>query len=91
MEVTLDVSKLSGWLKAAALCRVERGHAMRNEVRAGRWDHGRGPAAALARGMHWQGLTEGWGPGGSTRGAHQEHVPHGCDAGRVEAQRLVEH
>eukprot|EP00964_Phaeocystis_antarctica_P018819 scaffold10367_cov70-Phaeocystis_antarctica.AAC.1 len=29
--------------------------------------------------------------GGRARvGAHQEHVGHGCDAGRVEAQRLVE-
>ena len=37
MLVTLDVSKLSGWLNAVAPCRVEReGHAMRGEVRAGR-------------------------------------------------------
>ena len=29
--------------------------------------------------------------GGRARGgAHEEHVVHGCDAGRVEAQRLVE-
>ena len=28
--------------------------------------------------------------GQGTRGAHIEHVAHGCDAGRVEAQRLVE-
>jgi len=26
MPVTLEVSKLSGWLKAAAACRVQRGH-----------------------------------------------------------------
>ena len=26
MSVTLEVSKLSGWLKASALCRVQRGH-----------------------------------------------------------------
>ena len=31
MLVTRDVSKLSGWLKAAAACRVER-HAIRGEV-----------------------------------------------------------
>ena len=24
------------------------------------------------------------------RGAHEEHAVHGCDAGRVEGQRLVE-
>ena len=28
--------------------------------------------------------------GQGTRGAHVEHVVHVCDAGRVEAQRLVE-
>ena len=33
MSVTLDVSKLSGWLNADAACRVERrGHAMREAV-----------------------------------------------------------
>jgi hypothetical protein len=50
MSVTLEVSKLSGWLKADAPCRVEgRAHAMRGgEVRAGRregpgwWRHTRG-------------------------------------------------
>ena len=26
MSVTLEVSKLSGWLKASAFCRVQRGH-----------------------------------------------------------------
>ena len=37
MFVTLDVSNLSGWLNAAAFCRVEKGvHAMRAEVRAER-------------------------------------------------------
>ena len=39
--------------------------------------------------MHGEGSTEGWGKEG-TRGAHVEHVPHGCEPGRVEAQRLVE-
>ena len=37
ISVTFDVSKLSGWLNAAAFCRVEKGvHAMRAEVRAER-------------------------------------------------------
>ena len=31
--VTLDVLKLSGWLKADAPCRVEEGRTMRHEVR----------------------------------------------------------
>eukprot|EP00964_Phaeocystis_antarctica_P031105 scaffold17599_cov43-Phaeocystis_antarctica.AAC.4 len=45
MLVTLDVSKLSGWLNADALCRVERGvyDAGRG---VGRETGGRGPAAA---------------------------------------------
>ena len=37
MSVTLDVSKLSGWLKADAACPESNGgHAMWEEVRAGR-------------------------------------------------------
>ena len=42
-----------------------------------------------ASGMHGEGPTQGWGPQG-TRRAHVEHADHVCDAGRVEAQRLVE-
>eukprot|EP00964_Phaeocystis_antarctica_P103323 scaffold68612_cov48-Phaeocystis_antarctica.AAC.1 len=42
-----------------------------------------------ASGMHGEGPAEGWGPQG-TRGAHVEHAAHLRDAGRVEAQRLVE-
>ena len=33
--------------------------------------------------------THGWG-GRGTRGAHREHLLHGRDLGRVEAERLVE-
>jgi hypothetical protein len=37
MSVTLEVSQLSGWLKAFAACRVEREwRAMRSEVQAGK-------------------------------------------------------
>ena len=37
MSVTLEVSKLSGWLNADASCREpKRGHTVRGEVRAGR-------------------------------------------------------
>ena len=39
--------------------------------------------------MHGEGPTQGWG-GQVTRGAHLEHVAHGRDLGRVEAERLVE-
>ena len=40
--------------------------------------------------------TDGWawgedgGPGATARGAHKKHSTHGCDAGGVEAQRLIE-
>ena len=49
MFVTLDVSKLSGWLNADTFCRVEmkRGHTMRVEVRARRRE-GVGVVAAQA-------------------------------------------
>jgi hypothetical protein len=40
-------------------------------------------------GMHARGPTQGLGAKG-TRRAHVEHVAHVCDAGGVEAQRLVE-
>eukprot|EP00964_Phaeocystis_antarctica_P062121 scaffold37175_cov53-Phaeocystis_antarctica.AAC.2 len=48
MSVTLDVSKLSGWLNAVASCRVER-RACGAERGAGREAGGRGPAAARER------------------------------------------
>ena len=84
MSVTLDVSRLSGWLNADADCRVERRAYEAGSMRAGR---GRGAAAAQAscrRGPNCGSCWEG------TRRAHPKHVLHVCDFGRVEAQRLVE-
>ena len=77
MSVTLEVSKLSGWLKADAVCRVE-GRA----CDAG----GRGASReAGAPGVWWwhdkrhargrKGPTQGLGAKG-TREAHVEHVAH---------------
>ena len=87
MIVTLDVSRLSGWLNADAYCRVER-EASEVGRQAGRKMGGRGIAAAAqaARrgGPNCGGCCQG------TRGAHLKHVLHGCDAGGVEAQRLIE-
>jgi len=48
MFVTLDVSKLSGWLNAYANCRVEK-RAYEAERGVGREMGGRGPAAAHER------------------------------------------
>ena len=45
IDVTLDVSRLSGWLNASAPCRVERKHRKRGTMR-GREAGGRGAAAA---------------------------------------------
>ena len=86
MSVTLEVSRLSGWLNADACCRASKeGHAVRGAV------YGQG-AAGGGRPRRTQrageGATAGWGQG--TRAAHEEHPPHGSDLGRVEAQRLVE-
>ena len=73
MSVTLDMSKLSGWLNAA-LCRVTprlTEDDTKEQRREGRWGQGVGGRARA-------------------RGAHVKHIVHVRDAGRVEAQRLVE-
>ena len=85
--VTLEVSKLSGWLKACAPCRVRREeHAMRCELCAVRREGvGRRRRKRRARGRADSRLG-----GQGTRGAHLEHAVHGRDLGGVNAQRLVE-
>ena len=86
MFVTLEVSKLSGWLNADVYCRESKGgRAVRGEVQTGR------PEVAGDRGAR---SVQGWARlqiGRRERGgAHREHCDHGCDARSVEAQRLVE-
>ena len=54
---------------------------------AAREVEGRGVVAAQSACTERARLKAG---GSGTRGAHRKHAPHGCDAGRVEAQRLVE-
>ena len=87
MSVTRDVSKLSGWLNTFARCRVRK-----ESTRCGA---GCGPgggevggaatAHAACKGrLDWSLWAQG------TGGVHVEHGVHGRDAGRVEAQRLVE-
>ena len=89
MVVTLEVSKLSGWLKADAPCRVEGRACDAGGRGASRVAGGPGVWWRHISGMHWDGLTQGLGAKG-TRGAHVEHALHVRDAGGVEAQRLVE-
>eukprot|EP00964_Phaeocystis_antarctica_P028340 scaffold15977_cov53-Phaeocystis_antarctica.AAC.3 len=69
MSVTLDVSKLSGWLKADAYCRVQR-RGVRCGARCGPggrwvWAGGSARAACTGRGAG----CEGWGGQGHARSA----------------------
>ena len=86
MSVTLEVSKLSGWLNADACCRESKGgHTVRGELRPG------GQEAADDRGARSvQGKARLQIGSRARGGAHVEHVGHACDAGRFEAQGLVE-
>ena len=48
MSVTLDVSKLSGWLNADACCRESKaGHTVRDGLRAGGRERGGAGATAV--------------------------------------------
>ena len=61
---------------------------MRGVVKAGRRE---GSAAAAARAACRERDRLEWLGRRARGGAHPEHAVHQCDAGRVEAQRLVEH
>ena len=83
MFVTLDVSKLSGWLNAVAYCRVER-RACDAGRGAAREARGRGAAAAHRRRkrcVHGEGPTRGCIGSRAREGAYLEQSGHGC--GRV--------
>jgi len=76
MSVTLEVSKLSGWLKVDAYCRVE-GRACDAGGRGASRKAGE-PGVVAARQAACTGgtgPTQGLGAKG-TRGAHEEHVAH---------------
>eukprot|EP00964_Phaeocystis_antarctica_P027055 scaffold15231_cov60-Phaeocystis_antarctica.AAC.3 len=88
MSVTVEVSKLSGWLNADAYCRESKeGH-----MRCGaRYILVGGQQAVDDRGARSVQERARLQIGGRARGgAHGEHVAHVRDAGGVEAQRLVE-
>ena len=83
MSVTLEVSKLSGWLNADADCRDSNGgHTVRREVQRTGWPEAAGDRGVTSVGSAVLGQAQG--------GARPKHLVHGCDAGGVEAQRLVE-
>ena len=93
MVVTLEVSRLSSWLKADAYCRVQRGIRQREARGTERRWRGRGRAQqSSARGVACVCVAQlGSAAGQKAQAeAHSEHVAHVCDAGGVKAQRLVE-
>ena len=87
MVVTLEVSKLSGWLNADATCRGSKRHAVRGEVYG--LGGGRRRATAVQAACR-RGRDCGLGAGHGEERAHVEHGAHVRDTGGVEAQRLVE-
>ena len=82
MLVTLEVSKLSGWLNAFVFCRVQRGA----------WDAGDVQSAGGRRPVGGSGKHVGAIQLEDRAGAepHLKHVIHLCDARRVDTQQLVE-
>ena len=85
MFVTLEVSKLSGWLNALAYCReTKEGRAIQGKVQTER------PEVAGDRGARSVQERARLQIGSRARGgAHVEHAVHVYDAGGVETQRLV--
>ena len=87
MFETLDVSRLSGWLNAVASCQVKEGSIRRRgDMRAGRLE-------CVGRRQRCKQRAERprlWGLRQGHARTHRKHAKHVRDAGRVEAQRLVE-
>ena len=100
MSVMLEVSQLSGWLKACAFCaegrnsQAEGVRAAGRGLRAGREARGGGPGAGGGRRCVCTQRAEGTGRdcrlGGTQGAAHSKHLVHVCDARRVPAEGLVE-
>jgi hypothetical protein len=89
IRVTLEKSRLRGWLNFCAFCHSRREeHAMWGEVQ------GREAREGVGRRRRMRGCTGKARPtrleGQGTRGAHAEHVARVPDLGGVKAQRLVE-
>eukprot|EP00964_Phaeocystis_antarctica_P147040 scaffold113518_cov60-Phaeocystis_antarctica.AAC.1 len=87
MVVTLEVSKLSGWLNADAPCRESEGrHTVQEEVQS----TGRPEVAGDRGACSVQGRARLQIGSRARGGAHVERAPEVSDAGGVEAQRPVE-
>ena len=85
MVVTLDVSKLSGWLTTPAPCRESKeGHAGRGGV----YGSGCSRRWTTAAASSVQGRARLQIGGRARGGAHSEHVVHGCDTGGVPARNI---
>ena len=76
MSVTLEVSRLSGWLKAVAPCRVKHRRAHEERMRCVLTE---GDRATMSAQETCRSGVE------MDIGAHREHVAHVRDAGRVPA------
>ena len=89
MFVTLEMSKMAGdgWLNAFANCRESKGGHTVKGTRCGP-EAGGGGRPRGARSV--QGRARLQIRGSAWGSAHPEHAVHACDAGGVEAQRLVE-
>ena len=72
-SVTLDESKLSGWLNDDADCRANREQCLRIQGEKGAWREG----------LKYTDCE------GNENKAHPKHVAYACDHGRIEVQRLV--
>ena len=81
MVVTLDVSKLSGWLNAYAYCQAERRLYDVCGMRAGRSERV-GQWRCKARADEGPKMSRG---GGAKAESYRKHVRHVGDAGRVPA------
>eukprot|EP00964_Phaeocystis_antarctica_P078703 scaffold48962_cov58-Phaeocystis_antarctica.AAC.4 len=91
MSVILEVSKLSGWLNAAAFCRVDRrAHTVRG-ARCGPQEARKVAGSTAGHAMCRGELDPAQSWGRAREGAHEEHVAHARDARGVKVQLLVEH
>jgi hypothetical protein len=89
MSVTLEVSKLSGWLKRYAFCRVQRGHPTQGSAWHEEVAQREGHISSARSVRVWPTVRECVGRRRQVE-AHPEHAVHVCDAGGVKAQRLAE-